>query len=1681
MKVVLKDNNAYKEFFSDYDMDYKKNLGFIFLSLIILVGVLGGVSANTIESSTMVFEGNLTPSEDGYEGIIDAVPGNYYIPEGPGTTWNETSARWETPDGEEAVGGFDVYAKDGGCSYVEGYYGEGEWNCNDDDTYLIGSNHDAYPLEHDGGPWGDFYSPDVKDWEHYELILDGDDWEVHYKDSESPFSGTINWENMYAHEDNQKWDAEWTWGEENIPLEYAGFDVEVTDLGDDEYKVTLKPANGAITNIDTGEVYDTIQEAVDDAEEGETIELRSGTYFINEMILIKDYGINKDNLIIKAAEGSTPIIEAQPDFEGDWIFRMHTPEENVTIEGLTILGKGYAPGGIYVNGNNNTVKNNKIEGVLYHGIMTSASPNLGYNTIYGNDISNVQNGIALQNDENYIDNNVINTNKSGFSLASKSTNWGTNTINVAEGGVAAHVSLYENNYSSKYSGSIQDAINGVNPGDTIDTDSGTFEEILVINKPLILRGATYDINKNGYIVPEDYDWNTSVESIIQPPEEANDYSAVVDIVDTDDVTFEGFIIQELNAVGNIDDSLLRVYAQTQEISNIVVRNNIIGPFTNTIFQDGTHGRMGLYIVNHPYSDEYGVVNSIFSGNKIFNCEGNGNNIFIWSSYSNPSYGALGPASMSGTVIEDNEIYGGHRSGIETAGGYSELTIRNNKIYNNGGSTTAGKPEIMFGNGIVLIRGSSDSHLEDNPGLGPEDLTIIDNEIYNNQRNAIYMGPINNNYTITSNEIYGNGWDGINLDFTALYHNPNFEGGDRIPWANQTEDIIVNENKIYDNGEYGARVVGEPTNGFILNAIDNWWGTNDGSEIATMVSENVDYDPWITQSQDTLTTGAETPYEVNTEGTNASITLTTSSSQSGTVTVQQSSSDSHGGFTASALGKFISINAEGIENITQVEIRIYYTDDELLASGIDETTLKLYWWNPGTEDWEVLADTGVNIDENYIWAITNHFSDYGGGGDPDTEGPEITNVYIEPLFPNLLSILVRIHATITDPSGVDYADLYYKIAGDPTIHNSTFEGFFSNGTAGIYYENPVDGATVFYHIKAVDMLGNYTWSPSSTTWYNFTYDGSAPITNLTISEPKYENGEDVYVSGGAEITLNCTDTISGCNETYFMVKYGEEIVQDWTIYTGPLPIPEDAEDGTHVVYYYSTDNAGNEEGEKSQEVIVDNTAPNVSIVYPINGIIYNSSINQLNYSASDSGSGLSSCWYNNGTTNSTPGACSNFTLSDSVEGLNNWIVYANDSVGNLNSATVYFTQDTISPLVSYNADTPEDNSYLNENSILINVSVTEENLDSVVLNLDGVNESIINNDGAGNYWINKIDLSDGNHSFYVWANDSVGHFNSTETRTVIIDTTNPLISYATGTPEDNANLSQDYVYVNMSLTELNFANITFSLYNSTGIVNSTNYNTEIKEINWTSLNEGRYSYNVTVYDLAGNKNSTETREILLDTTGPSIVITNIQDGENIACFQSVTAEITDTTSGVDFAYATILNSTSGVIANQTMIYDSSRGVWDTTFAGLCSEEVGDYTIKVTAYDIAGNSDSGEKEVYFPSIVAVFSEPQTCNVNPNTGGTCTMEFSFWIRGGNAVTMSMSDIDVATGSLSPTNVSATIFNDKGSAPVGNVNASGPIWNGGNLSVSAPVGYFNLNLTLPANFTDSTTVDYYIKPVIV
>jgi parallel beta-helix repeat protein len=646
----------------------------------------------------------------------------------------------------------------------------------------------------------------------------------------------------------------------------------------------------------------TIQGAVDKASDGDTIEVGSGLYEENVSIQ-KEVKLMKtgDTVSQTSGAGSNEVIVTEINIKNS--------TENVHIEGMRILKVTADPAGEgtvikgneigYIHFGSETegliIEENVFDALLYEGESTAVgalyenSKNSKNNTegdkvnIFRNNIvKNAEEGIGVVGnpviENNTFENNTYHIRSYEVSDFGKTDFESILTSNSFDRAVVIRFGdehLYERTLSAEGNGvdaeeiiytaifsSIQDAIDHASHGNIIEVGAGTYEEEVVINKPLTLRGATWNINKNGYNVPENYNWDPTVESIIVHPNSnnGNGYDAIVDIYDIDGVTFEGFVVQEHNAVKNKNTSLVRVRAQTKNIS-VNIRNNIIGPNTNVEDQDGTNGRMGLYLVNNPYSNQFGIVDGDISGNKIFGAEGNGDNIFIWSSYK--AYNANGPASMSGTVIEDNEIYGANRNGIETAGGISDLVIRNNKIYNNKRIGQELTPLLKYGNGIMMIRGSSDK--ENIDGYGPVDVIIERNEIYGNDGHGIYMGPNNSRITINNNEIINNGWDGIVVDLAGQYWNPTFEPepeeGANANYAG-SENVVAQNNVIYGNGDYGSRVIGVPTNGFKLDAKLNWWGHSDGPVVVQgmaaidagiqedteedtreKVSENVLFDPW----------------------------------------------------------------------------------------------------------------------------------------------------------------------------------------------------------------------------------------------------------------------------------------------------------------------------------------------------------------------------------------------------------------------------------------------------------------------------------------------------------------------------------------------------------------------------------------------------------------------------------------------------------------------------------------------------------------------------------------------------------------------------------------------------------------------------------------------------------------------
>lgn len=403
---------------------------------------------------------------------------------------------------------------------------------------------------------------------------------------------------------------------------------------------------------------------------------------------------------------------------------------------------------------------------------------------------------------------------------------------------------------------IQAAINAASSGDKIKVYPGSYDERIIINKSVTLLGATSGVSKKDYIVPSGYVYDATKESIISPS--AAESVPVVQIA-LSSVTFDGFIVNFIYSVQYPvlypTTDLISINNGSHDYSDVRIINNVIGPNTNVITQNGRQGRMGIVV---PGARTKYVHSLTIANNKIFNATGDGCGIMLLGSQ-NTSLSQGLDAVYQGSLIENNTISGNHRSGIELSGGVQggatasgHLRIINNNITDNGWNSTADKNNVTFGNGMVMIHIRSD---KENEWAWGSRYVDIDNNIFkNNEKNAIYIGPINRDITITNNIISENGvgkagystWDGVRIDLDEEYHTPLYKNYGFL------KNIVLKGNDIIDNGDYGVRVIQTPTLGSI-DARNNWWGNTSGPRavtksstiIASNVSDDVLFSPWYT--------------------------------------------------------------------------------------------------------------------------------------------------------------------------------------------------------------------------------------------------------------------------------------------------------------------------------------------------------------------------------------------------------------------------------------------------------------------------------------------------------------------------------------------------------------------------------------------------------------------------------------------------------------------------------------------------------------------------------------------------------------------------------------------------------------------------------------------------------------------
>lgn len=284
------------------------------------------------------------------------------------------------------------------------------------------------------------------------------------------------------------------------------------------------------------------------------------------------------------------------------------------------------------------------------------------------------------------------------------------------------------------------------------------------------------------------------------------------------------------------------------------------------------------------------------------------------------------------------------------------------------------------------------------------------------------------------------------------------------------------------------------------------------------------------------------------------------------------------------------------------------------------------------------------------------------------------------------------------------------------------------------------------------------------------------------------------------------------------------------------------EGYHPFRVIGNDSSGKFGFTETRFITIDYTAPYVSVAIPSNDSLYFSQYVDLNYLTQDAFS--IRCFLLNGTFIQLTG-CANTTFK-ALRGPQNITVLVNDTAGNANSTTIFFT---VNPPPEISIQSPLNTSYNYVPSL--NFTLFDDDLNTTWYFIDDSANMTL----AGN---TTLSVQDGHHFITVSSNDSLGHFSSVW-QEFTTDATKPSLSFANTTPINKTINSTNKVTVHLISSEL-LANVTLEF-------NGTNETMAYNSGEWSldkTLSDGTYIFRAFGADLAGNWNSSQTAYITIDT-------------------------------------------------------------------------------------------------------------------------------------------------------------------------------------------------------------------------
>jgi len=406
----------------------------------------------------------------------------------------------------------------------------------------------------------------------------------------------------------------------------------------------------------------------------------------------------------------------------------------------------------------------------------------------------------------------------------------------------------------------------------------------------------------------------------------------------------------------------------------------------------------------------------------------------------------------------------------------------------------------------------------------------------------------------------------------------------------------------------------------------------------------------------------------------------------------------------------------------------------------------------------------------------------------------------------------------------------------TLSSSEISDLYNAGN-GISYRLPISPTVTLNYPN-----DGANFSTTSVS-FNCSATDDSQVSNITLYlddvAQTTETGSEAYLE------WNNTLTLSEGNHNYTCYACDDESLCNWasTNKTFTIDIGVSVTQSAPVNYFNTTNN--------TPELFVNFSSTGAETINDTYIYVYDS-LGNLDYETSDSG-GIGTNSYN-----------TSFITSSLDDDIYHWNASVLGSLGSTAGTGLwYFTLDTTTPTTAIVY--PLNTTYRNDITEL-NYTYSDKNPGRCLYSTDNwvTNSSTVS---AGTNFTG-ITSTEGSNTFNLYCNDSLGnHINSSVT--FFMDSLLPIITWDATTKSDGYNSTVDWIYAGVNVTETNEQNITFLLWNITEEVDRTSYFTAIRNINWTSLPDANYTYNVTVCDNFNNCNTSSTRSLVIGATFPII--------------------------------------------------------------------------------------------------------------------------------------------------------------------------------------------------------------------